>query len=85
MPEVLMYPCLFCLSENTMILQHTKTGKPSLWCGICRTRVFINSDAAFKGLQVFSGMMSQVRDAWERGDRAIIKTLKEKAVKGVMK
>jgi transcription elongation factor Elf1 len=67
------FPCLFCLKEGSASMKYTKTGKPTLFCGNCGTRVFINSEAAFKGLRLLTGCMDLLCAASMQGASGILK------------
>lgn len=45
-----MYPCLNCLSPESVNLRLDKRGRPFTFCRMCTTRSFMHSRMALRGL-----------------------------------
>jgi hypothetical protein len=54
------FPCCFCGMDGTLELKSDKKGRPTLYCAICRTRVFTHTSAGLRGLRALGIVMHEM-------------------------
>lgn len=58
-------PCIHCMEAHSASLTWTKTGRPCLFCGACRSRSFLNSAAALRSVAVMLPVLHQILAKYE--------------------
>jgi len=53
------FPCCFCGMDGTLEMKADKRGRPTLYCPMCRTRVFTHSTQGLRGLRALGIVMHQ--------------------------